>query len=298
MQAHDLTIDLPHIRLAARAWGNASLPPLLALHGWLDNAATHDRLAPLLCEHFHFVALDLPGHGHSQHRPNGAGYHFTDYLPDVLGAADTLGWTSFHLLGHSLGAGIASVLAAACPQRVQSLILIELLGPMSKPADKTLDLLRRSLIAYRETGTKPLRIFATVEEAMAAREKANNLSPKAAAILVERGLNEVPDGFSWSSDPRLTLPSPQRFSEAQLLDLMHGIRAPTLLILAEPDTWPSLNETLDARIAQVADIEVVRLPGNHHLHLENPLPVATTILAFTQRLRERSAPATRVQAQD
>jgi len=71
----ELELELPHLRLAAQVWGDPLLPRLLALHGWLDNAASFDRLAPLLCEHFHIVALDLPGHGRSGHRPPGTWYH-------------------------------------------------------------------------------------------------------------------------------------------------------------------------------------------------------------------------------
>ena len=36
----------------------------------------------------------------------------------------------------------------------------------------------------------------------------------------------------------------------------------------------------DARIARVRDIDVVRIAGHHHLHLDDPQPVASAILAF------------------
>ena len=68
MSARDIELQLPHIRIAAREWGDPEGEPVLAIHGWLDNAASFDTLAPLLAE-LHLVALDLPGHGRSQHRP-------------------------------------------------------------------------------------------------------------------------------------------------------------------------------------------------------------------------------------
>jgi pimeloyl-ACP methyl ester carboxylesterase len=278
--AREIELTLPHLRLAARAWGDPALPPLLAMHGWLDNAASFDRLAPLLCEQFHIVALDFPGHGRSGHRPPGTWYHYVDYLGDVLAAADALGWTRFGLLGHSLGGAVASVLAAACPERVERLLLIEALGPLAGAADQALAQLQRALGQRAALQDKALRVFASIGEAERARMLANDLSAEAARILVGRGVREVPGGYVWSSDARLTLASPLRQVEAQILALLDGIRAPTLLILAQPPPAFLNEDIVRARIARVPGIEVVRLPGHHHLHLEDPEPVARAITAF------------------
>jgi pimeloyl-ACP methyl ester carboxylesterase len=291
----DATVDLPQLRLAARVWGAPTLPRLLALHGWLDNAASFDRLAPLLCEHFHIVALDLPGHGRSDHRPPGVWYHYVDYLGDVLQAADALGWERFGLLGHSLGGAVASVLAAACPQRVERLLLIEALGPLSAGPEQALAQLQRALSQRGDLADKALRVFASVDEAAQARAQASDLSLDVARVLVGRGIKpvergsvergtvaggSVEGGFVWSSDPRLTLASPQRYTEAQIQTILAGIRVPTRLVLAEPAPVFLPEDLIRARIAQVPGIEVVRLPGHHHLHLEDPAPVAAALLAM------------------
>jgi pimeloyl-ACP methyl ester carboxylesterase len=281
--AREIEIELPHLRLAARVFGDPALPKLLALHGWLDNAASFDRLAPLLCTHFHIVALDLPGHGRSAHRPPGLWYHYIDYLGDVLAAADALGWQHFGMLGHSLGGATASMIAGACPERVERLLLIEALGPMSVPPEKTREHLQRSLGERAQIGT--LRVFANEEEAAAARTHGERLrlSRDAALALIARGTMAVAGGVSWSSDQRLTLTSPVRYTEEQILDVLGGIRAPTLLVLAEPSP-PFLDPALIARrVARVPGIRVVRIPGTHHLHLEDPQPVATAILDFERR---------------
>jgi pimeloyl-ACP methyl ester carboxylesterase len=253
---------------------------LLAVHGWLDNAASFDRLAPLLCQHFHIVAIDLPGHGRSGWRAPGAWYHFVDSPGDLLAVADALGWERFSLLGHSLGGAIASVFAAACPQRVEHLLLIEALGPLAAETGQSLVQLQRALAERRDVVAKALRVFADENEAIAARMKANGLSRDAATALVARGLKPVPGGFNWSSDPRLTLASPQRYTEDQILAILCGIHVPALLILAQPEAPYLRREMIERRIAQVADIHVVRLHGSHHLHLEDPQPVADAILDF------------------
>ena len=291
----EATIDLPQLRLAARVWGAPALPRLLALHGWLDNAASFDRLAPLLCEHFHIVALDLAGHGRSGHRPPGAWYHYVDYLGDVLQAADALGWERFGLLGHSLGGAVASVLAAACPQRVERLLLIEGLGPLSAGPDQALAQLQRALSQRGDLADKALRVFASADDAAQARAQAGDLSLDVPRVLVGRGIKpveygavergtvaggSVEGGFVGSSDPRLTLASPQRYVEAQVQAMLAGIRAPTRLVLAEPAPAFLPDDLIRARIAQVPGIEVVRLPGHHHLHLEDPAPVAAALLGL------------------
>ena len=280
----EIEIELPHLRLAARAFGDPALPKLLAVHGWLDNAASFDRLAPLLCGHFHIVALDLPGHGRSAHRPPGLWYHYIDYLGDVLAAADALGWQRFGLLGHSLGGAIASMIAGVVNERIERLLLIEALGPMTLPAEQTLTHLQRSLSERGQVGT--LRVFASEEDAAQVRVRGNGpltLSHDAAMALIARGTMAVAGGVSWSSDQRLTLTSPVRYTEEQILAVLAGIAAPTLLILAEPSP-PFLSEEMIARrTAQVRAIRVVRIAGSHHVHLEDPRPVARAILEFAQR---------------
>ena len=69
---------------------------VVALHGWLDNAATFDVLAPRIAQEFEaeVACLDFPGHGASAHRPHslGVGYSFIDYAASAIAFIDALGW--------------------------------------------------------------------------------------------------------------------------------------------------------------------------------------------------------------
>ena len=66
-QASEIRLDTTQGALAGLAWRREGAPRVLCLHGWLDNAASFVPLAPLL-DRLDVVALDLPGHGHSEHR--------------------------------------------------------------------------------------------------------------------------------------------------------------------------------------------------------------------------------------
>ncbi len=272
-------IDLPHLRLAAQTWGDPALPPLLALHGWLDNAGSFARLAPRLARQRHVIALDLPGHGRSAHRPAGARYHFVDYVDTLLAAADTLGLAHFDLLGHSLGGAIASLAAVAAPGRVSRLALIEALGPLADDGSRTLERFRDAHVARAGAAGKRLRVFADLDAAIAARVASGGLDAAAARPIVERGVRTVADGVVWSSDPRLTLPSPVHLAESQVRALLAGLRTPTLLLLAVPETPYLPAAMIAARAAGVADLRIRHLAGGHHLQLDAADAVAEAVLA-------------------
>ena len=144
MEAFELAVPLGTVR-GLRA-GTPGATPVLALHGWLDNAASFIPLAP----HFDALdlrAVDLPGHGASDHLAQGADYSFAGAVHSVLDIADALGWARFALLGHSMGAGIASLVAAACPERVTRLVAIEALGALADTPENTVDRLRQAVTA-------------------------------------------------------------------------------------------------------------------------------------------------------
>ncbi|MGA0588362.1 alpha/beta fold hydrolase [Dyella sp. KRB-257] len=276
-EPRELRIDLPALRLAALAWGDDDAPPLLALHGWLDNAASFARLAPRLAARHRVIALDLPGHGHSDHLGEGASYHWSDYVRAVLGAADALGLERYALLGHSLGAGIASMVAAARPERIERLLLIEGLGLLGDDGTQTLQRFRHAL-AHEPAG-KRLRTFASIKQAISARTLASGLPASQARPIIERALREADGGWQWRSDPRINRPTPLRLAESQIHALLAGIDAPTRLLLAEPATSYLPSAPMQRRAACVRAIRVAHMTGGHHLHLEHAEAVAEWALA-------------------
>ena len=275
-------LDVPLGRIAGLRQGEAGQPRVLALHGWLDNAASYVPLAAHLGG-LDLVAPDLPGHGRSVHLPPGADYSFAGALHTVLDIADALGWPSFALLGHSMGAGIASMVAAACPARVERLLAIEALGALPEVPERTTARMREAVAATRALPAKRLRVFTDLETAVRARMQANGLTEPVARLLVERGVVAADGGWSWSSDPRLTLPTMVRMTEAQVADLVAGIECDTRVIHADP-AQPYLPEPMrSARARLLPRGELAVIAGSHHLHMEDPLAVAEAIGDFFLR---------------
>ena len=272
-------IDIPLGRIAALRGGSEGGAPVLALHGWLDNAASFVPLARHLGG-VDLVAIDLPGHGRSAHLAIGSDYSFFGSVNVVLDIADALGWERFALLGHSMGAGIASLVAAACPQRITRFVAIEALGALAEIPEHTATRMREAVAASRALPKKALRVFPALEPAIRARMQANALSEPVARLLVERGTREVEGGFVWSSDPRLTLPSFTRLTEAQVADLVAGIECPVRVIHADP-AQPYLPDPVRrAHAAALRDGELIVIRGGHHLHMEQPAEVGAVIGEF------------------
>ena len=277
----DIVLDTPlgHIHGLRADPQPSATPRVLALHGWLDNAASFLPLS-LHLRGIDLVAVDLPGHGGSAHLPQGADYSFAGTLNAVLDIADALGWQDFALLGHSMGAGIGSLVAAACPQRITRFVAIEALGALAEVPERTVERMRDAIAAARVLPSKRLRVFPDLDTAIRARMQANGLSEPVARLLVERGVRAVDGGYTWSSDPRLTLPTMQRMTEAQIRDLVAGIACPTRVIFADP-AQPYLPDALRReRVAQLPRGELVVLDGTHHLHMEDPEAVAAAIADF------------------
>ena len=286
-QPEELEIQTSSIRLLAKCWGNPDGLPVLAFHGWLDNAATFDNLAPLLPE-LRILSLDLPGHGHSDHRPSGSAYYFIDMVMDVIEAADVLGLESFSLLGHSMGAGVATYLAGTLQEKIDNVILIEGIGSIVQKPEKMPEDFRESVIQWMRRSKKQLPIYPDIESAVKVRHQVGGILKSSVRPLVERGLKPVNGGYTWRSDPILKSKSRHYFTEEQAQAFIKEITAPVLLIEGENTEKDYWYELLQKRMPHVKNLQHQIVPGGHHLHLDNPEPVAMAIREFLIKFSEKT----------
>jgi pimeloyl-ACP methyl ester carboxylesterase len=275
--ANNHEIDLGYIRISGKFWGPESGDPTIALHGFLDNANSFDMLAPELTG-LRIFAMDFAGHGWSEHRRNGEIYSGLNDIHDVIGVADALGWSTFNILGHSMGAEVGSQLAGLFPERVNTLLCIDGYCGTNTP-DEILKHFRSTVEASFKSST--LKVFPTLDAMVSRLCEATGQNETSAKCLIERGHKEVDGGYTWRTDPRIRGSGPFELSSEALNVLLDRTSAQTLFIVADlQNTW--LRRTLDVlEKREDTNRRIKHLPGHHHLHMqEQASEVATLINEF------------------
>lgn len=273
-----LNFNIPGFTIACKLWGNPQNPPIVAVHGWLDNANSFDYIAQALQNQFYIIAVDLPGHGHSSHLPAGCYYQFTDGIFTLIEIINALNFDKVHLLGHSMGACLGSLMAGVAPERLLSLSLIEGLGPLTHPAHTACNQLT-NFSRYLATEKKSHKGFPEMDHAALARSNKGYVSFDIAKTLIERGIHVKNGTYHWRHDHRLKTPSPLRMTEEQVLSCLKKIESKTLLVCASKGF--SFNaQQMQKRIKAVKQIKIERINGGHHIHMEQPEVVSQLLADF------------------
>jgi pimeloyl-ACP methyl ester carboxylesterase len=276
------------LSLNARVWGPDSGLPVLGMHGWLDNAATFDRMAPFL-PGLRLVSVDFPGHGFSDFLPPYVSYSNIDRALQMFQLADVLGWKEFSIMGHSLGGIVGEIMAAIAPDRIKKIALIDVFGGLSKPADTIIAQLRNHLRV--KEGELVHSVYLTLEDAAIMRARVNltrQLSVEGARVLAEGGMQKVPGGYSWTFDTRLQLPTPIILTDDQLKTILHHFTSDCALILGDQGILHEYQgHSMLREYKQFGwnnevfpHVQVHELEGGHHLHLDTPEPVAKILAEF------------------
>ena len=261
------TFESNAVRLATKEWGDSSGLPVIALHGWLDNANSFDQMLPHL-DGMHVIAVDMAGHSQSGDRSADSGYDIWQDVADVLAISEQMGWDRFALLGHSRGAIVSALFAGTFPDLVSQCLLIDSYFPIpNKPANAASQLAKAITDKKRFKTIQPTA-FNSFEDAVKAR--VNGFVPlqkEAAIILAQRGVEEINGKYCWRNDQRLKATSMVTFTKEQCQSFFTSIKCPIMLIQAQSGL---LQGPIQPQLKEwVPHIQVISMPGSHHLHLED-----------------------------
>lgn len=293
---------------------------MLGLHGWLDNAATYDHLAPLLApgEETCLVSVDLPGHGLSSRHPPGLLYRMSDNFVMVRAVLEHLGWGRAVLLGHSMGGGLATWYAAMFPEQVERLVVLDLLcfSPLALPKHvpaarhavlQTLDTVRRMerpvqpRYSRQEAVTRALAASNSLaNQHLAPAEHTEQITRSSVETLLRRGLVPLEDteaaggcSYTWSADYRLRVPSGLNMTEDMAAEFASQVQCPHLVVKAAQGPR-YMSAEVYTRLREVfrkynQNFVYRELAGGHHLHLNTPEAVAPVINKFLAQKFDTSA---------
>lgn len=252
----------------------------VCLHGWLDNVGS---FIPLMEQNpsIPWLCVDLIGHGQSMWREEGQYYYFHDYITDFMEWIECQNDLKIHLVGHSLGAAIVSILCGLLPEKISSCVLLDGIGPLVSDDESIAEQWRLALYQYRNS--KPRRTYPNLDILVKARMKKHNIKQSSCELLVEHGHKFCPETeeYYWSFDPRLLNLSPLQMTQQQVLSIFKHINAPTLLINAKQG-YPFEGPHFEKRKQTITTLQEIKIDGGHHVHMDQPKLVYDLMLEFYQ----------------
>jgi pimeloyl-ACP methyl ester carboxylesterase len=253
------------------AWGRPGRRGLVFVHGGGAHAHWWTHLAATFADEFRVVAIDLSGHGDSDHRPV---YEIEQWTEEIVAVADAGGIAGRPVLvGHSMGGFVTIATAALHADRLTGVIVCD--SPVTEP-DPEVESFR-----LKEAFGAP-RTYPTIADAVA---RFRTVPPQEHNLdyviehVASHSLKPVEGGYQWKFDRRIF---------EQFAGSMRGIARPYLarvecrlaLLRSEhglvtDDIGASMFEAL-GRVTPV-----IELPeAGHHAMLDQPLVLLTALRAL------------------
>lgn len=255
-------------RIYYEVYDTGAQPSVLLIHGiGGDLDAWQYVREPLLKAGVDCIALDLRGHGYSDHPRSLGAYTAQRLCDDVCAVLDREQLPAITLVGHSGGAVLALLFATRYPERVERLVLIN--GSYTRP---------------RYLDSRTMRFVANMATAIGVR-----LSPRARgpwhSPYPKGKVHKEIEAYGlvrtlYHNSLRSYLLMSRAYTESQLDHDVSRLAMPTLIIAAENDgIYPlDISKTLHALIPR-SQLRVVP-NANHVLPLNRPQEVAALILEF------------------
>ncbi|XP_024081226.1 probable serine hydrolase isoform X3 [Cimex lectularius] len=297
-KVEEVRIPVPWGHIAGKWWGSKEKQPILAIHGWQDNAGSWDPFTSALPEEFSLLAIDLPGNGLSSHIPPFQNYYFIDSVPVMRAVKLHFGFDKLHLLGHSGGSASCFLYSAIYPEEVLSYFGVDYLAyaykneakrvaNLGKLIDKKLSLALRDpnkSKTYTWDEAKNIWVTATI----------GSIGPASAEILMKRGVHRMSDGtVLFSRDQRLKAGDMFLFNSAQSYKLVENVKCDVALVKATKSQLfesglKNIPDILDLLKRSAKSFEFHSIDGNHHVHMDLPDVIVDLYLKFRQKIEKEA----------
>lgn len=230
---------------------------VLVMHDWLGDHSSYDALIPCLDgQAFTYVFVDLRGYGQSI-TLTGA-FTVEEVAADCLALADQLGWTRFHVIGHSMTGMITQRLAADAPSRIASAIAV---CPVSAAGNKL--------------SPEALAFFAsTTEDDEALRRLFTFVTGGLSDAWVERKVQQNRDLIA----PTCRAHYLDMLVGADFVEEVRGLETPYLVMVGDKD--PGLDAAAMERtfLAWHPNAELCVLPNCGHYPMQECPPYFATLI--------------------
>ena len=258
-----LSFERDGVELACLDFGGSGSPVLL-LHGLAGHVGEWSETAGWMVREHRVVALDERGHGRSTRVP--ADVSREAHVADVVFVIDQLALGPVILIGQSLGANLAFLVAARHPDRVWALVVAE--GcPEADPDGEGAEGIRKWLDGWPTP-------FAS-RDAAAAFFRGPSLYADAWAD----GLEERDDGLWPRFDSEVMVQTLREGTLSDYWEEWQAIKCPTLVVRAGDGFFPK--GVLESMAERLPGAQFVEIPGaEHDLHLDRPAEWRQTVANF------------------
>jgi pimeloyl-ACP methyl ester carboxylesterase len=245
---------------------------ILCVHGLTANCHCWDTMAASLAPRYKLIALDLRGRGLSDKPPEG--YCVEQHCRDIEAVIENLGIERPVLVGHSLGALIALVLAALRPELSAGLVLMDGAGCLSE------EQLEKVLTGIKPALDRLGLVFPSFDAYTARLKQAPFLNPWSEALerYFRYEIEEVPDGVRSRVRPEHIQEEIENLKAVNAADFYSRIRCPVLILRAtegtlSPDDQVLPESAVQRMLKEIPDARCVPIGGtNHYSILFQPNP--------------------------
>lgn len=238
---------------------------VLALHGWFGSATGWGPFADLIDgDRYTYAFLDHRGYGARRHEAGE--YTIAEMAADALTAVDALGWSSFAVLGHSMGGSVMQRVLLDGDGRVSGLVGVSPVPATGVPFDE------QSWQLFSGAAEKRENRYAIIDLTTGGR-----LSRTWVDRMVQHSLD--------TSEPAAFRAYLDAWATTDFADEVRGLRVPVRLIVGEHD--PALSATVMEQTFldhyPDASLEVLGNAG-HYAMFETPVALLTSVERFLDAL--------------